>query len=317
MKKRWNDQAEGGGWFAIWLIRSVALRAGPRIARPFLYPITLYFYLRRPTLRSASRHFLGRVLGRAPRRREVLRHIHCFSATILDRVWLLATGEKGFRIEIEGLEELDAEVNRGKGVLLLGSHFGSFEVLRALADRQTAPLRVVLDKQQTPALTRLLEQLAPEVAALAIDASEGSTAIVLALAEAAERGEMIALLADRGHARERHVWVPFLGNPAPFPAGPWLLAAELGVPVVLCFGARLGDGHYRIRFELLQENVDIPRRNRDHALAAVVGRYADRLAIQTQEHPFNWFNFYDFWREQDAKPAAVGAVAEHDVGREP
>lgn len=310
MKQRWSDQAEGGGRFAIWLIRTVALRAGPRVTRVFLYPITLYFYLRRPALSSASRSFLRRVLGRAPKRREVFRHIHCFAATILDRVWLLAGCENGFRIETEGLEKLDAEVSRGKGVLLLGSHFGSFEVLRALAKRQSTPLRVVLDKQQTPALTRLLEQLAPEVAARVIDSSAGPTAIVLALAEAAGRGEMIALLADRGHAEERHVRVPFLGSPAPFPAGPWSLAAQIRVPVVLCFGTRLGDGHYRIRFELLEQRVDIPRRNREHALAKVVGHYADRLALQARAHPYNWFNFYDFWQEHDATTGAVGAAVE-------
>ena len=48
MTEHWIDRPEAGGRFAIRLIAGVGLHLGRRVARVALYPITLYFYLRRP-----------------------------------------------------------------------------------------------------------------------------------------------------------------------------------------------------------------------------------------------------------------------------
>lgn len=45
--EHWQSRPEGGGRFALWLIVIIALHGGRRLGRLFLYPITLYFYLRR------------------------------------------------------------------------------------------------------------------------------------------------------------------------------------------------------------------------------------------------------------------------------
>jgi len=308
------QQREGGGRFAIWLIRSIALRLGRPVARALLYPIALYFFLRRRDERAASRVFLSRVLGRPVTGRDVFRHIHMFAATLLDRLFFLARGERDFEVEVEGLAALDRCIDAGKGVLLVGSHQGSFEALRALgARRPDVPLRVVLDKQKTPALTAVLEALAPDVGAAVIDASLGGTSVALAMAESAASGAMVALLADRGHRSETTRQVPFLGKPAPFPVGPWLIASALKVPVVLCMGIYLGGNRYRLIFEAFSDGIDVPRATRDAALDEVVSRYAARVEHYAQVYPFNWFNFYDFWQEMGPadEPAAAARVHRH------
>ena len=303
----WQSRPEGGGRFALWLIRTIALHGGRRLGRLCLYPITLYFFLRRAPERQASRQYLQRVFGRPATTWQVLRHIHCFAATILDRIFLLAHGERPFRIETEGLDLLDRHVAQGRGVLLFGSHQGSFEALRAIgARRPEMPLRVVLDKQKTPAMTELLEALAPDVGACVIDAAQDGTTIALAMAEACRDGALVAMLADRGRGHEVLRHTGFLGSPAPFPISPWLLAHTLQVPVVLCFGLYLGGNRYKLVFEPFSERVHIPRHDRGPALDALIARYAQRLEHYIHVAPYNWFNFYDFW--QDA-PVADGPAA--------
>ncbi|HWU76505.1 MAG TPA: acyltransferase [Rhodanobacter sp.] len=303
----WQSRPEGGGRFAIWLIRAIALYGGRRMGRLCLYPITVYFYLRRKPERLASRQYLERALGHPATAWQVLRHIHAFAATILDRVFLLAHGERPFRIETEGLELLEERAAQGRGVLLFGSHQGSFEALRAVgARRPELPLRVVLDKQKTPAMTELLEALAPEVGACVIDAAQDGTSIALAMAEACQSGAIVAMLADRGRGHEVLRRTEFLGSSAPFPVSPWLLAHTLRVPVVLCFGLYLGGNRYRLIFEPLSDRVEIPRHNRGPALDALIARYAQRLEHYIHVAPYNWFNFYDFWQDT---PAAAGPVA--------
>ena len=309
--EHWLSRPEGGGRFALWLIRTIALRGGRRLGRACLYPITLYFYLRRGPERRASRQYLERVFQRRASPWQVMKHLHCFAATTLDRIFLLAHGEQPFQIETEGLELLERRLGQGQGVLLFGSHQGSFEALRALgARRPDISLRVVLDKQKTPAMTELLEALAPEVGACVIDAAQDGTIVALAMAEACHEGSLVAMLADRGRCHEVLRRTPFLGSAAPFPVSPWLLAHTLQVPVVLCFGLYLGGNRYRLVFEPFSERVEIPRHDRGPALDAVIGRYAQRVEHYIHVAPYNWFNFYDFW--QDAPVAGEPVAA--DVG---
>jgi predicted LPLAT superfamily acyltransferase len=174
------------------------------------------------------------------------------------------------------------------------------------------PLRVVLDKQKTPAMTELLEALAPDVGKCVIDAAQDGTSIALAMAEACHDGAVVAMLADRGRGHEVLRRTEFLGSSAPFPISPWLLAHTLQVPVVLCFGLYLGGNRYRLIFEPLSDRVEIPRHNRGPALDALIARYAQRLEHYIHVAPYNWFNFYDFWQDSPAvaEPAAA-AVGEH------
>ncbi|MEW9571773.1 acyltransferase [Rhodanobacter sp. Si-c] len=302
----WRQHREGGGRLALWLMRTLALRGGRRFGRLLMYPVTLYFFLRRGAERRASRQYLTRVLGRPPGIWSMLRQFHAYATTTLDRVFLLAHGERGFRIEIEGLAELERRIAEGRGVLLVGSHQGSFEALRVLgARRPDVPLRVVLDKGKTPAMTELLEALAPAVGAAVIDAAQGGAGVVLAAAEACRQGAMVALLADRAGEHEAQREVDFLGAPAPLPVGPWLLANALKVPVLLCFGLYLGGNRYRLVFEPFAECVAIPREQRGPALDALLVRYAARLEHYVRVAPYNWFNFHDFWQQ----PVAATIVA--------
>lgn len=310
MSEHWQSRPEGGGHFAIWLIRFIGLHFGRRFARLFLYPITLYFYFRRGPERRSSYDYLRRVLDHRANAWQVMRLIHAFACTILDRVFLLSRGLQGFRIDTRGLEHLHAILDTGRSVMLLGAHFGSFEAKRVLAtQRPQYKLKLVMDKSKMPALTELLGALAPDLAANIIDASRDSTEVVLALSEAVrEESSMVAMLGDRGRAHEAMCRVPFLGELAPFPVAPWLIASVLGLPVLLSLGVYRGGNRYELVFEQLAERVVLPRGNRDAALDAYIRHYASRLEHYVRDAPYNWFNFYDFWNSQpDTTDAAQTA----------
>lgn len=314
MSGHWQNQREGGNRFWLGVLVTASLRFGHGFMRRFLYLISLYYFLRRGAERRASRDYLTRLFGCTASFRQVFKHIHYFSRTMLDRIYLLAHGERDFDIEVNGLEQLQHYLAQGRGVLLVGSHQGSFEVLRTLAARcPEVPLRVLLDKQKTPAITELLEALAPGVGAAVIDVSQGGAATTLAMAETCRTGGMVALLADRGRAHETLRRVDFLGAPAPFPIGPWLLANTLQVPVILCFGLYRGDRRYTLSFELFAEQINIPRESRHQALDAILHRYAQRLEHYARLEPYNWFNFYDFWQQDMVQTQAVAARTLHQA----
>ncbi|HET7777817.1 MAG TPA: acyltransferase [Rudaea sp.] len=306
-----TKRKEGGGRFAIWLIRTIGLKLGRPAARALLYPITLYFYFRRPFERRASYAFLARVFGRPASAIEVMRHIHRFASTILDRVFLLAGDFSRFDVRIHGIDELISRIRPDRGVLLLGSHVGSFEVLRvAAAERRDASLCVVLDRQQTPAMTQLLEALNPQVGRMVIDASGDPMDVLLALGEALDKGQVVAMLADRARPHETTAVVDLLGAPAAFPVAPFRLGSVLRVPIVLCFGMYRGGNRYDLYFESFSEGLALPRRGAAAELRCIVQRYVARIEHHVRQDPCNWFNWYDIWNPAHAPEAAIAANAD-------
>src|SRR5690606_28745167 len=186
--------------------------------------------------------------------------------------------------------------DEGRGVLMFGSHLGSFEAMRVLSrQRPGLRLRVVLDKAHSRALTQLLDALAPEIAAGVIDASQDGPALMLQIQQAAAEGALVALLVDRTLPGQPSLQVPFFGDPAPFPLAPWQMAAVLKLPVVLGFGLYHGSNRYSLTFEDFSDPIDAPRDRRNAVLASLIRGYAARLEHHARLAPYNWFNFYDVW----------------------
>ena len=285
MNTQWKQRPEGGGYFAIWLIRTIARRGGRALARALLYPITLYFLLMRGPERRASRQYLARVLPKAPGLLHVARHIHTFASTILDRVFLLSGQLSRFDIQVSGLDDLHAQLDRG-GVLVFGSHLGSFDALRVLATRRPdIKVRVLLDKQHNAAVQTMLDALNPNLAAAIIDAGQGGPAVVLAIKAALDEGALVALLVDRAHPGEATLPARFLGGSVRFPTAPWLIAATLKVPVTLAFGLYRGGNRYDLAFESFSQGLSIPRHNRAVVLQQLVHDYAGRLQHHALQAP--------------------------------
>lgn len=293
----WTRMPERGGGTALRLILRIALGLGWHVGFVLLHPITLFYLATSPVAQKrAVRRYLARALGRQAAWRDLWRLYFCFAATLLDRVFLLTGRTNGYRVEIEGLDLLKAAAAARQGVVLLGAHMGSFEALRAVGGAGApVEIRMLMHANPGGAADALFDGLDPTRAASVIRL--GQPQAMLEAREALDRGGVIGLLADRAPRGERMVAIPFLGAEAPFPGGPMTLAAILHAPVVLGFGLWLGPRHYKLRFEAFAETIDLPRATREAALRSWLDRYAARLAEVCRAHPYNWFNFYDFWQE--------------------
>jgi predicted LPLAT superfamily acyltransferase len=94
----------------------------------------------------------------------------------------------------------------------------------------------------------------------------------------------------------------FLGAPAAFPQGPFILASVLRVPVFLMFGI-LQRQRLNIYFEPFADPLLLPRATRQQSLQNIVDSYAQRLEHYSLLAPHDWFNFYDFWQRPSGVPA--------------
>lgn len=289
----WTAPRERGNSALLGVMLWIATRLGWHVGRLLLAPITLWFFTTSPGARAASRDYLRRALDRPVRRADVFRHLYTFAAVILDRVFLLSGRTEAYAIEVRGLETVTRVLATGRGCVLLGSHLGSFEVLRVFGRKSPVAINPVMFRSNDGPLTRLLETLDPELAESVIEIGDPSA--MLRVGEALSRGEIVGFLADRAPVKDRMVRVPFLGEEAPFPSGPLVVAALAGAPAILFYGIRLGPRRYLIQFELFAQRIVLPREQRAEALASAVRAYAQALGEACRAHPFNWFNFYPFW----------------------
>jgi len=291
----WQTQDERGTLFWLRVITWIALRIGRPVAWCLQYPITLYFFLTSPKTRRASYAFLNRALARPASWRDSFRQHRYFACTILDRVYLLSRRYDCLDVEIHGQEAILERISAGSGCIILGSHLGSFEVLRSLgARRDEFSIRVLMRHEQNQVITEFLNHLDADIADVVIPL--GQIDSMLRAQEAAEQGALIGLLGDRAVPGEESHECSFLGKSAPFPVAPMKLAMIMKIPVYQFFGVYRGGNRYDIHFELLTDALDVSRGERAAVAAHLVEQYASRLEHYAKKAPYNWFNFYDFWQ---------------------
>jgi predicted LPLAT superfamily acyltransferase len=267
------------------------------LASFFLYFIVAYFWLTGARMRLASRDYFRRLLGSDPGSWYSYGHFLEFAQTTLERLDFWSGNLSGYDFHQEGYDDLRKFSERGMGAVLLGAHLGGFDVLRALSEKRALRVNVLTHRMNSQKISSLLRAFSPSSEVRIIDHDPSTPEAIFELKKCVEKGEFVAVLGDRlGTGRDRVVHVPFLGSPAPFPTGPFILASLLECPVFLTFGLRMGFRRYDLFAEPFSDQVVLPRASREEALKSHVERYASRLEFYCRRAPRQWFNFYDFWR---------------------
>jgi predicted LPLAT superfamily acyltransferase len=292
--QEWMERPERGSVASIRLGVWIALRLGRRLARLFLYPVCLYFLLSSPAALRASRDYLGRVLGRRPRWTESYRHFLTFASCLLDRVFLLNDQDHWFDITVQGDELLRGIDQDGGGCLLFGAHFGSFEAARAIRRRyRDVPVSLLMYEENARNIRAVLAAINPRLKTEVIGL--GRLDSLISVSERLRNGHFVGVLADRNVDGRDMVRLPFLGEPAAFPRGPFRVAMMLNRPVVMMAGIDRGKGRYKVRFELLAPARETRPADPQAWLDEIMRQYVTRLEALCREAPYNWFNFFEFW----------------------
>jgi len=294
----WSEQTERVNLFWLSVLSFAACNLGRRFLAVLCVPIALFFLLTAGNARRMSRQYLTRVLPRAPGWWHTLKHFYTFARVSCDRLLFLSGRGEKFELEFYNPELVQNYARQGRGCLLLVSHIGSFDAMRVPAiEEEKIPIRILIDKQHNAAAIQVMEKLNPSLAASMIDAGAGSSHLALSVNEALLNGDMVGIMAARAGRDDKTVTLEFMGQPAQFPVGPWMLSMALKAPVILCFAIYTGGNRYHLQFSQVSDGSPVPRREREQKLAENMQSYANKLQQLVTENPYNWFNFYDFWSD--------------------
>jgi predicted LPLAT superfamily acyltransferase len=318
-KQHWAAQRERGSF---WLMKltAISLRVlGRRVMTPVLYAIVLYFFVFGRRARRNVRQYqsyLASWSGRdelRPTLRSVFGQFMAFGDSLLDRLDAWHGKLKLSQVTVhdpDGVRErLMKNLHSGRGEILVGAHLGNLEVCRALAELgEQVPLNVLVHTSNVAHFNRL-QSAAGDHQLRLMQVSEMDTALMLDLSQRLDRGEWLAIAGDRVPLQDgRRVVVDFLGHPAAFPQGPWMLAGLLRCPVNLLCCLKI-NGRYQIHLESFIEAPAWERRKREALIKTWVQRYADHLAQKCLLAPQQWFNFHPYWHVAGPPPVSGEADA--------
>ncbi|MEO2116051.1 MAG: hypothetical protein ABGW72_00165 [bacterium] len=275
-------------WLAINISRS--------FARFWLYPITLYFFLTSSQVRHASKNYLKRVNFSSNHNSiQVLRHIYYFSSVILDRVYFITDRTDQFDIKIFNENLVSELVKNNSGFILLGSHVGGFDILQHLTPKY-GQAKIMMDVSHNSMITDILYNLNPIIFDAIIDANSDNT--LLKIKEDLDDSKFIAILADRDIDNQKSIQCSLLGGDVSISKFPFTLAHILKKPVIVFFGIYVGGNKYEIHFKELRSSFEGSRSNREDDIVKDAQTYMSFIQNMVEKHPFNWFNFYDYWGDE-------------------
>lgn len=298
----WSAMAERG---ADWGLRLSALfhrlfgRTGCLI---ILAPVVFYFFVTGAEQRRGSHQFLKRALAmshnpRFPTWFDCYRHFMSFAGRAVDNLAAWSG-----RIPRDMVSMVDAAIlNQAKedssGALFIVSHLGNVEITRALLDEATrARLTILVHTKEAAHYNDVLRRYNPASAVNTFQVTEIGPDTTIQLQERIERGEWVFIAGDRTPVggQDRTVSADFLGKPAPFAQGPYILASLLKCPVYFMVCLREGNG-YALYVEKFSDGITLPRGDREGAVQRHAQHFADRLTHYVLQAPYQWYNFFNFW----------------------
>lgn len=305
--KHWSKIQERGTYLGIQTLLFVYRLFGRRILSFFLYPVVVYLYFTGGASKQASKEYWQRLFAfknssETFNHRIGIAHFYSFAQSAFDKIdaWMgRITPDNIIYNQEHPLAELQ---KKQQGAVFIGSHLGNLEVCRALGHgRYKTRINVLVFTHHAVEFNKVMTKINADSNVDLIQATHVGADLAILIKERIDNGEILVIAGDRTSvtSQGRVIYSPFLGKPAAFSQGAFILASILDCPVYFLFC--LKEKHnYRVIFEHVADTLKFSRKNRQASLTAVVEQYAKRLEHYCLAYPLQWFNFFDFWQnDQD------------------
>ena len=319
--EHWSRLQESGTVLGMRFLLWIYKLFGRFIFRLFLYPVMLFYMIRRGSARRASQDFLDKhyqtypqAWNQKPGLWHTLRHFLSFGDAILDKLlaWSAHLSEDEF--ELLNPELTETLLGDQRGQLIIGTHLGNLEYCRGFMQRyMSKDINVLVYDQHAAHFVKMMQQINATSRVNVYQVDQLDLKTILLLKTKIDQGEWLFIAGDRVPVtlardvskqsdakleQKNTAKVDFLGHPAAFPIGPYMLANSLACPVKLMFSYRDKD---IVKFDVVSFNQDDPiqlkRAQRQQQLQGFAQDFASQLERHCATVPYQWFNFYDFWNQ--------------------
>jgi KDO2-lipid IV(A) lauroyltransferase len=245
---------------------------------------------------------LGPILPDEPagaRERRALRTLRVYARDVVD--FLRAVGQSNeerrrfFEFDEQQLRLIQSLLARHRGILLVGGHYGNWEIGSVLLHVFDLPLTIVAKEEDSAEVTRRRREIRDSLGVDTIYVRQSMETPLQIRRRLVDDNRIVAILMDRHVDRDR-VEVTLAGRRAWFLRTPAVMGLVSGAPLLPCFIERVGPARFKPYIgEPIFVATDIPR---DQAIRAAAQRFADQFGERLHAHPEYWYTFYRYWDTQ-------------------
>lgn len=287
----------------------------PFLMRLLAFPVGFGYYIFASKAKEYSRKYLENVsefmsqTGGKKFKGHTFFHILSFATGLVENVqsWAGKFSFDNVSWQDDDVQSLVENINSSKGVVLIASHLGNTQMLRGLATENQAgtkkqmSITTITNMNVTAGFNELLKKINPGSSFNLINADKIGPETIFLLQDRLEKGEVIVIAGDRISANtDRNIELSFLGKKAAFPYGVFLLTALLDAPTYFIFGTRCKDISMKAQYDMFvtknRISFDCGKKERQQRITELAENFARELEKHCIRHPYQWYNFYDFWK---------------------
>lgn len=208
-------------------------------------------YMLSSTLRAAiadnMRHVLGSKADDATLRQHVRAVLRNAAKNYFDLIKIphMKLNDIESCITVRGWHNLEGALKKGRGVILVTAHLGSFDIAAQIFAVRLIKTTVLVESLEPPSLLSYITALRESHGVAFVPAQAG---VLEVLIQSLRRGEVVLLACDRDIAKNG-LESNFFGEETLLPSVAVRIAMRTGAAVVPVFNLRRGDGRYDVYFE--------------------------------------------------------------------
>jgi predicted LPLAT superfamily acyltransferase len=295
---QWDPRSVGKRW-QFSLVGVLLRMGGRRIGYIGMYVVVAWYVLLRPFVRRRCRYYLDR---RFPQVRNPLvrlwhdyRRVEALGESLIDRLAFGLLGPEILKVDFPGGPRLRELCSEGRGLIVLSSHVGCWQVAMSAFVYLRAPVCIVMHQEPGDVDPRWFQYAGSETPFAVIDPAQPMGGILQMIA-VLENNHALAMMADRVFGDDPNTLAaPFLGAPVHFPISPYRLASMQGSPIAVVSSYKTGYSRYRVELDrIIRVPTGLGRSNA--AYAPYLQEYVQALEGFTASHPWQFFNFHDMWQ---------------------
>lgn len=295
MPNEWKGKSRGtvlGYKIFIFFIQKLGIRA----AYLLLYFVAFYFCFFAVKSTKSIYYYYKQRLGysRIKSTASIFRSYFKFGQTIIDKAAIASGLRDEFTYEFDGVENITNLLDKGQGGILISAHVGNFELAEYFFEEidTRSQINLVTTDAEHQNIKEYLERVTSRSKIKFILIDEDLSHI-FEISSALSRGELVCFTGDRSFERTKYLTENLLGEEAKFPAGPFLLASRLKVPVVFVYVMKETARHYHLYARIAEV--------KDRDSQGLLKKYIENIEWILGKYPLQWFNYFNFWNVKNTK----------------
>ncbi len=296
-KKQWKGKTRGGN-FGYWFFIALLKNFGLGFAYFFLRFVVIYFVLFAPKASRAQYYYLHDVqhFNFWKSIAGLVRNYYIFGQVILDKVALMSGVKTDFTYDFDGENYLHQLAEQGEGAILVGAHFGNWEIAGQLLQRINVKVHILMLDAEHEKIKAMLNKTMSH-RSLNIIPIKSDMSHLLLIKKAFDNKEFVAMHGDRFLGNAKHFSCNFFDRKADFPTGPFYMAMKFGVPITFVSALKESDKHYHFFATEPKEYKNFGKpKQRDAQIKIIMQAYISNLKELMKAYPYQWFNYYRFWK---------------------